>query len=308
MRYPWLAFSLIIVAVSTPAEAQVVRSASEELMSDLAPQKTDSSTTVTWTLKLAPTVAGDLPWTEGDRLSDYQTTTAGVALASKFGQLGRWGVLKFGLDSGIQAGTDFDNDSTEETVSAVVANASVSLDRGFRRMSPFASYGYEAAFDSFLRDYSLTDHTFAAGATWELFRVDRCGLGENPARVDCTGKRKRGYFIKPSLERTLSSDPARERVTPKLAVEATGNFFDERLGWIVRGVGEFRRFDELDGFKRRDKRLTLLASIDFSGFLESSAVKEVSFGVRWIRNASNMPDKDLSRANLVPILNLQSAF
>lgn len=302
--------ALATLLAATPAAAQVVQTPAQELSTVSAAAPTASPTTVKWTLRLAPTVSGNLPWEEGDRLSDYQTTSAGIAIRSKFGDLGKAGVLSLGLDGGLQFGTDFDNDSTEETASAIVGNATVTWERGFRRLSPFVSYGYEAGFNKVLSDHAQTDHVLGVGFTLTMFRVDRCLKNEDPrvSGTDCTGKAKRHFLIKPSLERTLSSDAARERITPKLGIDWAGKFFDERLGWRLRGVGELRRFDKVEGFRRRDDRLTLSGALDLANFLKSPAVDELSIGVRWIRNESNVAGKDLSRASFVPSLTLTGEF
>jgi hypothetical protein len=304
-----------VLALSTPCRAQVVEelpgvgaAPTAEPAAPAAPAPLEK-TTVRWTLKFAPTLAGDLPTGAGNRITDFQTTSAGVALSIPLNpnseRLGA--ILDF--DAGLKADTDFDQDSSDDAGSAVFLNSKITYRRGFRRLNPFAGYGVERGYEDLLDNRTYTDHKLAAGLRVDLFSSTRCGAGEIPHEGDgCSGPQGFAATIIPSVERTFSSSENRERWTSRLAVELSGELINRTL-WRLTGTGEVRRFDELGGQNRVDWVANLFAGIDFAKQISPDRrfLREFAIGVRLLTRESNGA-ADYTRLNILPVLSIGQTF
>jgi hypothetical protein len=302
---------VVLTLAAAPSYAQVVEElpgSGDSPTTELAEEGEVESPSVRWTFKFAPTFAGDLPSDSGTRLTDFQTTSAAVAFAVPLAPNAQSLGAVFEVDFGLRADTDFDQDSSDDAGSAAFFNSKVTHRRGFRRLNPYAGYGVERGWEDFLDNRTYTDHKLSAGVRFDSFRSVRCRPGEEASQGRCTGPTGFEATLIASVERTFSSEGDRERWTPRLAVELSGQLVS-RTRWRLTGTGEVRIFDEFAGQNRVDWVANTFAGIDLAEQISPGRrfLREFALGVRLLTRESNTAT-DYVRFNILPVISVSQAF
>ncbi len=255
--------------------------------------------------QLAPDFTSDLTQTRGERLQDANATS----------QL----LLNFTTDpnaplvlsgsAGVKWATDFENGDEEHEQSSIVGTAKLNWNRGFRRISPFVSYSLEDLHNDVLGSDVATDHSLSLGADVVLFGTRRCLAGEVPSgpsdRVNnCTGAWGWKVTLVPSIDRLESSDPTRERYTPRLQAK-----FDLALtnGISFRAAGDYqhRIFDSTLAGRRTQDRFLVSGGVNFAGLVQGGPVefKELFIGGQWLSVQEGTVD-DVSKLSFLPMVRI----
>lgn len=270
----------------------------------------DPGGTLSLNLKFAPSFSHDLLKSEGDRLSEFQTTSLSLDYTSSADKgAGGTGPLVLDTSLALKADTDFDADSASSTTpSALVGDFKLNWKRGTRYFSPFVGYKFEAGFDRFLRDYKATDHVASAGVNF-IAKDGPCQKKDDPKTDVLLCK----VSLKPSVERTISSIATRERWTAKFNVATEGEAAPNVI-WKMEMTFEYRSYDianleicsdASDPGTCSDKEWRYIgsASLDFAKLFDSSnrRLKNLSAGVRW-NKVTRLNGKNKSSVDLLPMV------
>lgn len=305
---------LIIAGVacilSGPVAAQVVEEpsvgpgiASEASSPPAAGTAAPLKPTLGWKLQLAPSFGNNLLKDEGDRLSEYQSTSAGLEASVPF-----TAAVKLTVEGGAKIDTDFDDDSGEDGGSAFVGSGKLEWGRGFRRVSPFLTYGFEAGYTDVFDKHSYTDQRLAAGVSFKSLSYIRCNEGQT--RDECLANDIEGlsFVISPQIERTFSDEENRERTTLKLGSSLAGKLVN-RIKWNIDATGEARFFDRFAGVRKEVYKAVIFGGVDVAELFAPNRrlLKNVKLGVRWSGSTSDV-DGDRSDFHFLPVLTIGGTF
>lgn len=176
-------------------------------------------------------------------------------------------------------------------------------------LTPYVQYRVESGYQDFLDQHKQTDHAFSAGLAFEDIRYVLCRNASNCSERFDTGEgltKGLRYKLAAELGRILSTDAARERLTPMVSARLlvpTARI----LTFYLNAKAESRRYSSArisTGRKLHENRLTFEAGVDFTGTFGLPKGVELSAGVQYVRNRSNDDGKDWNRGFLVPALTI----
>jgi len=215
------------------------------------------------------------------------------------------------LSGGLSFDTDLDGNSSSEGGSSFFGEARFDWKRGFRRLTPFASYRLDRGFDARLPELisvkEYLDHSVTAGVS---FQTNRWCFSDTVVQQGCLEpepSEAASIRISASIERRWSDVPDRERITPQLRVDVEGKFV-AKIEWTLSASGEIRWFDEVSGVERTDVRGVAFAGLNFARAIGRSWLRELKLGVQWVEVDSTDPNKDVSEWNILPVLTLRFSF
>ena len=297
------AFSKAILAVSTgiaailasPAHAVLV----EAYESDVE-EPTDDPDAFSFELDFEPNVTGDLLADRGDRLGDLEST-----LKAQFKYEADLSEdLALELHAGGQWASDFETGDDEDESSALITGAKLNLDRGFRRLSPFVSYGFEYRTADFFGDHQSSDHTLALGADIVIYDRPPCDEGENEDEDDCRAE-SWGYKLTlvPSFERVWSDDMERRRYAPRIKASLSIPLANE-IKFSTALDYQYRMFDEIVDGRDDQHRVRASASVDFAGFFDLDWLTSLRAGASWSLVTQPGEGNDESKVSFTPGISL----
>lgn len=260
-------------------------------------------------LDLRPNFSSDQTQRRGDRLLDANATSAlGLKYKTHLSKN-----IALTADTGVRWTSDFENGDGEREQSSFVTNAKLNWDRGFKRVSPFISYGLEVLTNDVFGERVATDHNFAIGADIVIFKVNRCLHGQTPGAPgdrsnNCTGSSPYKLTLIPSVTRIESTDQARERYAPGLKGKAD---FTLPNGVSLTAAVDYqhRMFDNTLAGRKTQDRILASGGVDFAKLVDIAPLKlETLFlGAEWLSVQEGGVD-DVSKVSLLPVIKVRYNF